>query len=96
MSIFGWKFLDPLHSLNNTEITNYFKYESRFNGIFSRNNLPEIKDGVYVINLDDKNGKGTHWVLLFINKNTTVYFDSFRIEYITQEILKKIKDKLLT
>ena len=33
-------------------------------------------------NLNDKNSKGTHWVLLFINRN--IYFDSFRIEYIPQ------------
>ena len=46
-----------LHPLSNIEITNYFNYEPRFNGIFSRNNLPTIKDGTYVINLDDKKVK---------------------------------------
>ena len=50
-----------LHLLNNIEITsNYFKYKPRFNGIFSRNNFPRRKDGVYVINLVDKNSKETH------------------------------------
>ena len=44
----------------------------------------------------DKNSKGTHWVLLFIDKNTAVYFDSFGIEYIPQEVLNKIKDKSVT
>ena len=57
--------------------------------LFSRNNLPSIKDGAYIINLDDKKNKGTHWVSLFINRNTAVYFDSFGIEYILQEVLKK-------
>ena len=56
------KILIPLHPLNNIEITNYFKYEFRFNDVFSRNNLPKIKDRVYDINLDDKNSKGTNWV----------------------------------
>ena len=51
---------------------------------------------MYVINLDDKKSKGTHWVLLFISKNTAVYFDSFEIEYILQEALNKIKDKSFT
>ena len=37
---------------------------------------------MYVINLDDKNSKGTYWVSLFINKNAAVYFGSFGIEYI--------------
>ena len=36
------------------------------------------------------------WVLLFINKNTAVYFNSFGIEYIFQRILNKIKDKSIT
>ena len=31
-----------------------FNNEPRFNGVFSRDNLPRIKDGVYVVNLDDK------------------------------------------
>ena len=44
---------------------------------FSRNNLPRVKDGVNVINLDNENSKGTHWVLLFIERNTAVYFDSW-------------------
>ena len=49
-----------------------------------------------MINLDDKYSKGTHWVSLFINKNTAVYFDSFGVEHISQKILNKIKDKLIT
>ena len=85
-----------LHPLNSIEITNYFNYEPRFSGVFSRNNLPTIKDGAYVINLDDKNSKGTHWGSLFINRNATVYFDSFGIEYIPQEVWNKIRDKLIT
>ena len=64
--------------------------------MLSRVNLPRIKDGVYVINLDGKQSKGTHWVLLFIGRNMAVYFDSFGIEYSPQEILSKIKDKLVT
>ena len=66
------------------------------NGVFSRNYLPRIKDEAYVINLDDKNSKGAHWVSLFVNKNLSVYFDSFGIEYITQEVLNKIQNKSIT
>ena len=76
--------------MNNVEITNYFKYEVRINGVFSRNNWPRIKDGAYVINLDDRNSKGTHWVSLFIDKNIAIYFDSFGIEYIPQEVLNQL------
>ena len=61
---------------NNIETTNCFKYEAGFNGAFLGNNLPRKKDGVYVPNLDDE---GTHWVSLFADRNTAVYFDSFGI-----------------
>ena len=43
-----------------------------------------------------QNSKGTHWVSLFFNKNTAVYFDSFGTEYISQEVLNKIRDKSIT
>ena len=39
---------------------------------FSKNNLPRIKDGVYAINLNDKKHERSHWVSLFIDKNTAV------------------------
>ena len=71
------------------KVIKYFNYKAKFNGVFSRNNLHRIKDGAYVINLNDKQSKGTHWASLFIDKSTTVYFDSFGIEYIPN----KIKDK---
>ena len=89
------KFSVPFHSLSNIEI-NYFKYNPRFNGVFSQNNSPRIKDGANVINLNDKNIKGTHWVSLFIDRKLAVYFDSFGIEYIPQEVLNKIRDKSVT
>ena len=75
-------FLVLLHSLKNIEITKYFNYEPRFNGVLSRNNLPKIKDGEYVINLDVKNSKGIHWVSLFIDRNLAIYYNFFGIEYI--------------
>ena len=33
---------------------------------------------------------------MFIDKNTAVYFDSSGIEYISEEVLNKIKDKSIT
>ena len=51
---------------------------------------------MFVINADDKPSKEAHWVSLFIDKNTDVYFDSFGNEYIPQDVLKKIKDKSTT
>ena len=39
-------FLIPPHPLTNSEIQKYYQHEPKFNGVFSRNNLPKkIKDG---------------------------------------------------
>ena len=51
---------------------------------------------MYVINLDDKQSRETHWVSLLIDRNTGVYFNSLEIEYIPQEVMNKIKDKSMT
>ena len=40
--------------------------------VFSRNNLSRMKDGAYVINLDDKNTKGTHSGSLYFDKKSSV------------------------
>ena len=41
--------------------------------------LKKIKDGAYVINLDEYVDVGTHWIAVFCNKNDIVYFDSFGV-----------------
>ena len=46
-----------LNPLSNNKITKCFNYETRFNGAFSLEKLPRIKDGAYVINLNDKKCK---------------------------------------
>ena len=46
--------------------------------------------------LDDKKDRGTHWISWFIDKNTAVYSDSFGLEYISQEVFNKVKDKSIT
>ena len=72
----------------------YFETESRFNGVYSRDNLPsKIKDGAYVINLDDYSDIGTHWIALYVKNNDITYFDSFGVEHIPMEIIKFIENK---
>ena len=69
----------------------YYQNESRFNGVFSRDNLPNsIKNDAYVINLDEYHDIGTHWVALYVNNKTIIYFDSFGVEHIPKEIIKFI------
>ena len=66
----------PFHPLTNIEINEYYKNEPRFNGVYSRNNLPnKIKKGVYVMNLDEYENTGTHWVSLFVKPKYTTGLD---------------------
>ena len=39
----------PPHHLTNFEMQKYYQYEPKFNGVYSRNNLPKIKDGAYLL-----------------------------------------------
>ena len=88
------KFLIPPHLLTNLEIQMYYQNEPRFNGVNSRNNLPnKVKDGAYIINLDEYSDIGTHWIALYVNTKTATYFDSFGVENIPKEIKKFIKNK---
>ena len=90
----------PPHPLTNLEIQRYYendaqissKNEPKFNGVYSRNNLPKIKDGAYVTNFDKYESIGTHWLALHVNGNNkrasyeAIYFDSFGVEHIPKEI----------
>ena len=84
----------PSHPLTNFEIQANYQNEPTFNGVFSRDNLPNnIKNGAYVINLDEYRDIGTHWVALYVNNKTVTYFDSFGVEHISKEIKKFIGNK---
>ena len=91
------------HPLTNFEIQKYYQNEPRFNGVYSRDNLPKIKDGTYVTNLDEYSDIGTHRVALYVSRasskdvknNGVTYFGSFRVEHIPKEI-KAFIDHSLT
>ena len=94
------EFLMPPHPLTNFEIHKYDQNEPWFNGVYSRDNLPkrsftEIKDGAYVINLDEYSDIGANWIALYVDgasskdvsgaspedvqNNDVTYFDSFGV-----------------
>ena len=78
------------HPLTNFEIEVYYQNVPRFNGVYSRDNLPDkIKDGTYVINLDI----GTQWIALYVNNKTVTYFDSFGLEHISKVVEKFVNNK---
>ena len=67
--------------------------ETRFKGAYSRDNLQKIKDGAYIINLDEYSDIGTHWVALYVQNNAVTYFDSLGVEHIPTEIITFIGNK---
>ena len=76
----------PPHPQTNFDIQKYYQNESRFNSVCSRDNLPKIRDGAYVINLDEYSDIVTYWVTLYVHNNDVTYFDSFGVEHIPKEI----------
>ena len=80
--------------MTNFEIQKYDQNEPRFYGIYSRDHLHnKIKDGAYVINLDEYLDIGIHWIVLYSLNNNVIYFDSFGVEHIPKEIRKLIGNK---
>ena len=76
--------------LTHFEIQKYYENEREFNGVYSRNNLSNIKDFAYIINLDEFESIGTHRMALHVNDNNVTCFDSFGVEQIPKEIRKFI------
>ena len=84
----------PPHPLTNFEIKEYYENEPRFNGVYFRYNLPKtIKNGAYVINLDEYEDVGTHWIALYVKNNGITYFDSFGVEHVPKETKRFIEHK---
>ena len=69
------KFLVPFHPLTNLEIRKYYQNEPKFIGFYSRNNWSKIKYGAYIINLDEYESIGTHWIALYINAENVTQFN---------------------
>ena len=64
-----------------------FRKDCRFDGVYSRHNLPKIiKHGVYLINFDEYADVGTHWIAFNHKNDQIIYFHSFRVEHVSKEI----------
>ena len=53
----------------------------------------KLKDGAYITNFDEYADAGTHWIALFCKRNEIVYFNSFGVEHVPQEIKEFIGNK---
>ena len=82
------------HSFKKIEELKYYQNEPKFNGIYSRNNLPKVKDGAYVTNFDEYKSIGTHWIGLYVNAENVAHFDSFAVEHVPKEDKKFRGSKL--
>ena len=77
----------PFQPLSNFEIQKYCQNEPRFDGVFSKNNLPKIKDGAYIKNLDEYKSNRTYWIALYVNDdNVEASYDTTYL--ITLELSK--------
>ena len=81
------------YPLTNFGIKKYYQNEPKFNGVYSKNNLPKIKDVAYVINLDEYKSVGSHWIALYVNAKNVTYFGSFGVEHVPKEVKKFIGSK---
>ena len=69
------------------------KTNLNLNDIYSKNNLPKIKYGAYVINLDEYKSIGTHWRALYVDTENVTFFNSFGVGHISEEIKNFIGNK---
>ena len=53
----------------------------------------KIKDLTHLINLDEYADAATHWIALFFNRSKIVYFSSFGVEHVSEEIEKFVGNK---
>ena len=81
------------HPFTNFETQKYYQNQTRFNGVYYRDNLSKIKNGTYLINLDEYSKIGAHWIALYIQKIDVIYFDYFGVEHIPKEIKTFVSNK---
>ena len=82
------------HPLTNFEIQKY-QNEPKFNGAYSRNNLSKVNYWAYIINIDEYESIGTHWIALYVNAKNVTYFDSFGVENIPKKIRMQAYDSIM-
>ena len=92
----------PTHPLTNFEIQTYYQNEPKFNGVYSRNTFPTIKDVVYVINLDDHKSAEIYQIAFYVNginrraSYDVICFDSSGVETIPKKIKHHRKQHMIT
>ena len=83
----------PPHPLTNFEMQKYYQKKPKFNGVYKKKRLSKINDGAYIINLDEYESIGTHWIALYVSAENVTYFDTFWVKHIQKEIRKFIRNE---
>ena len=79
----------PRHTLTKFEIQTCYLNGPRFKGVYDRDNFPKtVKDGAYIINLDEYADVGIHWISLHVKDIDVIYFGSFGVKHVPKEIKK--------
>ena len=91
----GPRFNGVYSRLTNFKMQKHYQNGPRFNDVYSRDNLNEIRDKAYAINLHEYSDIGTHWIALYIENNHVTYFDSFGVVHIPKEIRTLISNKYI-
>lgn len=78
--------------MDTTQINSFLKNCKCFIGTFPRNMIKKIKikkkPAALIVNTDDSNEKGEHWVAIFLNKRDGSYFDSFGLAPLHQDFIR--------
>ena len=84
--------------MSNIFINNLLKDNKNFKGCFSKDQISLIENNnSMIINLNNSNEPGSHWIALKRVKNTIFVFDSFGIGYLPMTIFKVHKNfKIIT
>ena len=75
-----------LHPLKNFEMQKYYRNEMNFNGVYSRNSLPRIRDGTYAINHYEYKSIRTHWMALYVNGNNIIYLIALELSIFQKKL----------
>ena len=76
----------PPQRLTDFEIQKYYQNKPKFSGVYSSNNLSKIKDKAYLIDFDEYESKGAHWIALYVKAKNVTNPDSFGIEHIPKKL----------
>lgn len=67
-----------MEPLNEYQIRNNMSCYTNFLGVFAADEMPRIKPGGIIVNTDDRNKPGMHWIAIFIDRlGNGEFFDSY-------------------